>query len=109
MSSGNMESTQTPQVDRSPLQRGVDWVAKHWPRLRLGHEGFMLDKIQRQQRCVEVSARNAMTGDNQDTNGWPTDPEQPQNMPVLSILRPQHAQIVQKHRPPPTWNVSRTQ
>ena len=33
----------------------------------------MLDKIQRQQRFVEVDARNAMTGDVENTNGLPGD------------------------------------
>jgi len=35
----------------------------------------MLDRINRNQKCVEVLARNAMTGDMQNTKGWPTEEE----------------------------------
>ena len=67
MSTDAQESRQAS----NPLGEGVAWVAKHWPRIRLGHEGFMLDKIQRGARIAEVSARNAMTGDMSNTDGWP--------------------------------------
>lgn len=70
------EQPQHSTTSRTPLQRGVDWVAKHWPRARLAHEGMMLEKIQRQQRCVEVNARNAMTGDTTDTDGWPEEDDE---------------------------------
>lgn len=66
------QDLQIPQATTHPsLKSGVDWVGKHWPRVRLAHEGTMLDKIVRQQKCVEVSARNAMTGKHEDTTGWP--------------------------------------
>ena len=58
-------STEQPAAP-TEIQKHLNWVAKNWGRLRLGHEGFMLDKIMRQQRFVEQDARNAMTG---DTNG----------------------------------------
>ena len=65
----------SPQESTLPLEtaarKAVDWVAKHWARVRLGHEGVMLDKIERQNRIVEVVARNAMTGKPDDTEGWP--------------------------------------
>lgn len=71
-----MNSTsQNPKTD-SALKQGVDWVAKHWPRIRLGHEGFMLNKIDRQARIVETIAKNAMTGDTQNTEGWPDESEE---------------------------------
>jgi len=66
-----MSTDQTTMPERALLQQGVDWVAKHWARVRLGHEGFMLDKIQRQSRIVEQLAKNAMTGDSQATDAWP--------------------------------------
>lgn len=59
----------------SPLQAGIGWVAKHWPRVRLAHEGVMLDRVQRVQRIGEISARNAMTGKVDDTSGWPSNEE----------------------------------
>ena len=56
-----------------------DWrdeLKKHWANVRLGHEAYMLDKIQRQNRIVEVNARNTMTGSNSDdVDGWPEDEE----------------------------------
>lgn len=64
-------SGETPQPDRSAIGSGIDWVAKHWPRVRLAHEGVMVDRIQRVQRIGEVVARNAMTGKTADTDGWP--------------------------------------
>jgi len=66
---GSAQTTTAPD----PLKAGVGWLAKHWPRLRLGHEGFMLEKIQRQARIAEVTARNSMTGRMDDTTGWPED------------------------------------
>jgi hypothetical protein len=63
--------TETTQNPDSAVKRGVDWVAKHWPRVRLGHEGFMLDKIMRQQQFVEQDAKNVMTGKHDDTTGLP--------------------------------------
>jgi len=65
------ESQLTQQTANDPLEAGVGWVAKHWPRIRLGHEGLMLDKIDRQHRIVETLARNTMTGDMKDVAGWP--------------------------------------
>ncbi len=65
------DAQKTTPPPRSGLQAGIDWVGKHWPRVRLGHEGVMLDKITRQNRCVETLARNAMTGKLDDTEGWP--------------------------------------
>ena len=53
------------------MKQGVDWVAKHWPRVRLAHEGFMLDKIVRQSRIVEQLAQNSMTGDVENVDAWP--------------------------------------
>ena len=32
----------TDATTETPLHQGVGWIAKHWPRLRLGHEAFML-------------------------------------------------------------------
>lgn len=78
MSSVTQESSppQPKQVEeRTGLQKGIDWVGKHWPRVRLAHEGWMLDKIARQQRIVEVTARNTMTGNMKDTSGLPIDEE----------------------------------
>ena len=66
-----MSTETTETTERTPLQGGVDWVAKHWPRVRLGHEGFMLDKIQRESRIVEQLAKNAMTGKKKDVDVWP--------------------------------------
>lgn len=54
-----------------PLRVGVGWVAKHWPRIRLGHEGMMLDKIDRQRQIVEQLAQNQMTGNYTNTELWP--------------------------------------
>jgi len=48
-----------------------DKLLRYWGYARLGHEGMMLDKIQRQTRIVEVLARNAATGDVEDMRGWP--------------------------------------
>lgn len=65
---------ESPQASTPPsdaLRMGVDWVAKHWARVRLGHEGMMLEKIQRQNRIVEVNARNTMTGKSDDVTDWP--------------------------------------
>lgn len=81
MSDEQQDSTQstaeTPAEDKdNALKRGVDWVAKHWPRVRLGHEGMMLEKIQRQSRCVETLARNTMTGKMGDVTGWPSSGEE---------------------------------
>lgn len=70
MSSEPNQATATME-EPTPLKAGVGWVAKHWPRVRLAHEGLMVDKIQRQSRIVEQLARNTMTGDNQDVSGWP--------------------------------------
>ena len=64
------EQSQTVEQQNS-LHQGLGWVAKHWPRVRLGHEAFMLDKIQRQTRIVEQLAKNAMTGDDTNTDEWP--------------------------------------
>ena len=66
-----------PKTPTSPaaLQFGVDWVAKHWPRVRLAHEGVMVDRVQRVQRIGEVVARNTMTGKTKDASGWPGDTE----------------------------------
>ncbi len=58
--------------EASAIKHGVDWVAKHWPRVRLGHEGMMLEKIQRQNRIVEITARNTMTGKVDDVADWPS-------------------------------------
>ena len=65
------DATQASTCNRSAAQRGIDWVAKHWPRARVAHEGMMLDKMQRQNRIVEVAARNSMTGNMSDLDGWP--------------------------------------
>jgi hypothetical protein len=59
------------QDTQTPLQNQIDWVAKHWARVRLGHEGVMLDKIHRQARIVEQLAQNQMTGDMGNTDAWP--------------------------------------
>ena len=56
-----------------PLKSGLGWVAKHWPRIRLGHEGMMLEKIDRQNRIAQTLARNSMTGNMGDVAGWPGD------------------------------------
>jgi len=61
--------------EQSGLERGLDWIGKHWPRVRLAHEGVMVDRVQRVQRIGEVLARNAMTGNMADTNGWPSGDE----------------------------------
>lgn len=61
----------TPPAEGNALKAGVKWVAKHWPRVRLGHEGVMLNKIERQTRIVEIDARNVMTGETDCIDGWP--------------------------------------
>ena len=80
MSDVQQGSTSTQQPP-SGIRAGVDWVGKHWPRVRLAHEGMMVDKIGRQTQIVEVLARNAMTGDSASTDGWP-DPEGDDDMSV---------------------------
>jgi hypothetical protein len=72
---GTPQEPALPPPKGGALKAGVDWVAKHWPRVRLGHEGMMLEKIGRQNRIVEVAARNTMTGKMDDTEGWPSDEE----------------------------------
>lgn len=70
MSESPQESTLPPEGNA--VKQGVDWVAKHWVRVRLAHEGMMLEKIQRQNRIVEVNARNTMTGKVDDVTDWPS-------------------------------------
>jgi len=56
-----------------PTVQAAEWdkFTKNWANIRLGHEALMLDKIQRQNRIVEVVARNTMTGEMEDTEGLP--------------------------------------
>ena len=65
----------SPQVSNPPpesaTKKAVDWALKHWARVRLGHEGMVLDSIQRQTRIVEITARNAATGKTDCIDGWP--------------------------------------
>jgi len=65
------DSTTQPPPDPSGLRAGLDWVGKHWPRVRLGHEGVMLARVQRVQRIGELIAKNAITGKVDNTDGWP--------------------------------------
>ena len=68
----------TPQESTPPesaLKKAADWVIPHWTRVRLGHEGLMLDKIQRQNRIVEIDAKNAAAGKSgktADLEDWPS-------------------------------------
>lgn len=65
-----------PPPQTSPLRSGLGWIAKYWPRIRLGHEGLMLEKIARQNRIVETLARNTMSGNMGDVTGWPGNAEE---------------------------------
>jgi hypothetical protein len=61
-------------TETNPKTLASDWrnkLLRNWANMRLGHEGMMLDKITRQNRIVEVLARNAATGDVSDVSGWP--------------------------------------
>lgn len=73
------EAQQKPTTDAvdapSALRSSVDWTMKHWTRVRLGHEGVMLERIQRVQRIGEIAARNAVSGKGDDTSGWPGNEE----------------------------------
>jgi len=71
MSDAQQDPIPSPPTETNAVKAGVDWVAKHWPRVRLGHEAVILNKIERQNRIVETLARNSMTGEMQDTTGWP--------------------------------------
>lgn len=67
------DNQQTEPAETSPQDRVSDkWdkLRLDWARARLGHEGMMLEKIQRQNRIAELNARNAVTGD-LSTDGWP--------------------------------------
>ncbi len=57
------------------LLEGLEETVDDWAKLRLAHEGLMVDRIQRIQRIGEIDARNAMTGKHDDTTGWPFDEE----------------------------------
>lgn len=70
MNESPQEATLPPEGNA--IKQAVDWAAKHWARVRLAHEGMMLEKIQRQNRIVEVDARNAMTGKVDDVADWPS-------------------------------------
>lgn len=71
MSDVEQASTPEPQIAGHSWQEGVDWTAKHWPRLRMGHEGMMLESAQRGLRIRETIAKNSMTGDRKNLDGWP--------------------------------------
>jgi len=64
----------TPPND-SALNQAVDWCAKHWARVRLGHEGVMLDEVQRNMRRREAIAYAAAQGDTSQLKGWPDQDE----------------------------------
>ena len=68
-----MNTTQNSDQHQIPTQQDNKWdkLLRNWAYTRLGHEGMMLDKIDRQNRIVEVLARNAATGDVGDVRGWP--------------------------------------
>lgn len=85
--------------ERTPFQKGVDWVAKHWPRTRLAHEGYMLDKIIRQQQFVEADARNAMTGKHDDTTGLP-DEDDPMGVKIGDEVHNHYYQQNEESKPP---------
>ena len=87
-------SEQTQKANKPGLAAGIDWVAKHWPRARLAHEGMMLDKINRQNRIAEIDARNAMTGKHDDTEGWPDQEDDSMGVDIGDS-------IVHNHYPPP--------
>lgn len=57
---------------RNSIQKAVDWNVKHRARITTAHEGMMLEKIMRQNRIVEIDARNAMTNKPDDVEGWPS-------------------------------------
>lgn len=66
MSTG--ETTTPPELPLPPdwNQTPEEWneeFKRNWMNTRLGHEGFMLEKIARQQAIVEANARFAATGD----------------------------------------------
>ena len=62
----------TEQASPTPTALGPenkwDKLLRYWGYTRLGHEGVMLDKIQRQNRIVELLARNAATGNVDDVD-----------------------------------------
>ena len=68
-------STEPQPQEKSQSSSGTDskWdkLLRNWAYTRLGHEGMMLDRIDRQGRIVEVLARNTATGDLSDMQGWP--------------------------------------
>lgn len=68
-----MNTKQNSDQHQIPTQQDNKWdkLLRNWAYTRLGHEGMMLDKIDRQNRIVEVLARNAATGDVGDVRGWP--------------------------------------
>ena len=69
MSGTQSQSEATSQTN--PLRESLGWVAKHSPRIDLSHEGMMLESIQRGLRIREVAARNEITGDRTNLDGWP--------------------------------------
>lgn len=75
-------TTTPPTLTMQPNEwfPGQNWVRKQWSRLRLAHEGLMVDHVQRIQRIGEISARNSMTGDYTNTDGWPEDEEMAVNI-----------------------------
>jgi len=66
-----MSTTADQPTTDQPTENKWDKLLRYWGYARLGHEGMMLDKVQRQTRIVELLARNAATGKVDDVSGWP--------------------------------------
>jgi len=62
-----MSETSTDQTHSEKWNK----IKRNWANARLAHEGMMLEKIRRQNRIAELDARNAMTGETENTEGWP--------------------------------------
>jgi len=103
MSDAPQDSTAT--VEQNGLKAGLEWVGKNWGKLRLAHEGVMVDRVQRVQRIGEVLARNTMTGDLANTSGWPGEKEgDPVGVAIGDSITNNHyypAEQPPKPEPPP--------
>ncbi len=69
---------------------GLNWVRGKWARVRLGHEAMMLGKIQQQNRIAQINARNAMTGDMTNTDGWPGEDGDDMGVNVGDVVHHHH-------------------
>ena len=53
---GSPQASIPPEIPKG-LREGIDRAGKHWPNVRLAHEGVMIDKIQRQARIAEIASQ----------------------------------------------------